>query len=207
MSLILGKSFNRNYNLRIPFMKGFYNIGIFFDKKSTFLLFSVDPDFSKSEEYERSIKINMFKNLEASKFCETFLKLHNYRKNTLDIQNQFEKIKDQYTHDISFVFNETITLAKIDLEDKRTVYDSLNIYGFSINSYIEEFLFLVTERHNVLKRLKKKIVRTSGLQISTKPALSILDEYHEESMTSGKFLMEDKIHRDEVTKLSDTEEE
>lgn len=206
MSLSLGKSFNRNYSLRIPFMEGFYNIGIYFDKKSTFLLFSVEPDFSEADNYERSMKINMFKNLEASSFCETFLKLHNYRKNTLDISNQFEQIKDEYTHDISFVFNETLTLAKIDLDENRTVYDSLNIYGFSINSYLDEFLFLITERHNVLKRLKKKVVRTSGLQIATKPALALLDEYHSESMTAGRFTMEDRIHRDEVIKLSNTEE-
>jgi len=206
MSLTLGKSFNRNYNLRVPFMKGFYNVGIYFDKKSTFLLFSVDPDFSESDEFKRSVKINMFKNLEASKFCETFLDLHNYRKNTLDISNQFEKVKDEYTHDISFVFNETITLSKVELEENRTVYDSLNIYGFSLNSYGDEFLFLITERHNILKRLKKKVVRTSGLQIATKPALSLLDEYHNERMTAGHLHMEDRIHRDDVIKLSDTEE-
>ena len=206
MSLTLGKSFNRTYNLRVPFMKGFYNIGIYFDKKSTFLLFSVDPDFSESDEFNRSVKINMFKNLEASKFCETFLDLHNYRKNTLDISNQFEKVKDEYTHDISFVFNETITLSKVELEENRTVYDSLNIYGFSLNSYGDEFLFLITERHNILKRLKKKVVRTSGLQIATKPALSLLDEYHDERMTAGHLHMEDRIHRDDVIKLSDTEE-
>ena len=84
MSLKLGKSFNRSYNIRIPILDGHYNIGIYFDKKSTFLLFRVDPDFSDSS-FKHNIKINMYKNLESSKFCETFIKLHNYRKNTLDI--------------------------------------------------------------------------------------------------------------------------
>ena len=84
MSLKLGKSFNRSYNLRVPILDGYYNIGLFFDKKSTFLLFRVDPDFSHGK-FERNVKINMFKNLEQSKFCETFIDLHNYRKNTLDI--------------------------------------------------------------------------------------------------------------------------
>jgi len=205
MSLKLGKSFNRSYNIRIPFMKGFYNIGLYFDKKSTFLLFRVDPDFSDAQEHERGIKINMFKNLESSKFCETFLDLHNYRKSTLDISNQFEKIKDEYTHDISFVLNETITLSKIELDENRTIYDSLNIYGFSLNSYNDEFLFLITERHNVLKRLKKKVVRTSGLQIATNPALSLLDEYHAER-SAGHLEIKDRVHRDEVIRLSDMEE-
>lgn len=203
MSLKLGKSFNRSYNVRIPIVDGFYNIGIFFDKKSTFLLFRVDPDFSDSS-FKHNIKINMFKNLESSKFCETFIKLHNYRKNTLDISNQFEKIKDEYTHDVSFVLNETIILSKLELLDK-DVFDTLNIYGFTLNSYIDEFIFIITERHNILKRLNKKIVRTSGLQISTTPALDILNEFHQESGMELQSGHETRGSSDKIIKLSDVE--
>jgi hypothetical protein len=177
MPLQLGKSFDRNYNIRMPFLSGFYNIGMFFSKKSTFLLFSVDQDFSTTEI--GGTKINMFKNLEGSKFCETFINLHNYRKETLDIQNQFKEIKPEFFQDISFLTNETITLAKIEIDD-RILYDTLNIYAFTMNAYINEFIFLITERHNIVKRLRKKVVRTSGLQISTTSALKMLDEYNEE---------------------------
>lgn len=200
MSLTLGKQFNRNYNVRIPFLDGFYNIGIFFDKRSTFLLFSVDADFSASS-FEKTVKVNMFKNLESSKFCETFLDLHNYRKNTLDISNQFEKIKPEYSGDLSFVFNETLTLAKVDLHDK-SVYDLLNIYAFTINSYLNEFVFILTERHNIVKRLGKKIVRTSGLQISTSPALTTLDDYHRESREQ-RISMEVRYPSDKIIKLDE----
>jgi hypothetical protein len=179
MSLKLGKSFNRNYTIQVPIMDGYYNIGIYFDKKSTFLLFKAEADF-KNTMFKHNIKINMFKNLESSKFCETFIDLHNFRKNTLDIVNQFKKIKDNYTHNISFVLNETIILSKIYLEDKN-VYDTLNIYGMTINGFNEEFIFIITERQNVLKRLGKKIVRTSGIQIATTPALNMLSDYHQES--------------------------
>jgi len=205
MSLKLGKSFNRNYSMRIPILDGHYNIGIYFDKKSTFLLFRVDPDFTNSS-FKHNVKINMFKNLESSKFCETFIKLHNFRKNTLDISNQFDKINDNYTHDISFILNETITLSKVHLYDKE-VYDTLNIYGFTMNSYIEEYTFIITERHNVLKRLGKKIVRTSGLQIATTPALEFLDEYHEESKISWKAGGEQTGHPDKVIKFAEAEQE
>ncbi len=111
MALKLGKSFNRNYSIQIPILDGYYNIGIYFDKKSTFLLFKVDPDFTTGS-FQHNVKINMFKNLEASKFCETFINLHNYRKTTLDILNQFKKIDDTYTHDISFILNETNSFLK-----------------------------------------------------------------------------------------------
>ena len=179
MALKLGKSFNRNYTIQIPIMNGYYNMGIYFDKKSTFLLFKIEPDFENTT-FKHNVKINMFKNLEASKFCETFIELHNFRKNTLDIVNQFKKIKDNYTHNISFILNETITLSKIHLEDKN-IYDTLNIYGLTMEGFNDEFVFIITERQNILKRLGKKIVRTSALQIATTPSLDMLEDYHQES--------------------------
>jgi len=202
MSLTLGKQFNRNYNIRIPFLDGFYNIGVYFDKRSTFLLFSVKPDFSNSS-FVKNIKVNMFKNLESSIFCETFIDLHNFRKSTLDISNQFERIKAEYSGDLSFIFNETLTLAKVELHDK-PVYDLLNIYGFTINSYLNEFIFILTERHNIVKRLGKKIVRTSGLQIATTPALSTLDDYHQESREE-RISLEIRHPDDKIIKLDDEE--
>ena len=44
----------------------------------------------------------------------------------------------------------------------------------------------------------------SGLQIATNPALDMLNDYHNERM-SGHLQIEDRIHRDEVIKLSDME--
>jgi len=185
MSLTLGKSFDRNYTIRIPFLNGHYNIGVFFNKKSTFLLFRVDPDFSNDSLVEHSPKINMFKNLESSKFCETFINLHNYRKSTLDIVNQFENIKSEYHNDISFILNESITLSKLEIND-RVFYDTLNLYGLTMNAHMREFIFLVAERQNIIRRLNKKIVRTTAVQISTTPSLSLLDDFHIESTTSGR---------------------
>jgi hypothetical protein len=183
-------------------LNGFYNVGIFFDKRSTFLLFKLDKDFGKDDDQHKNIKVNMFKNLEASKFCETFIDLHNFRKNTLDISNQFEKIKSEYTSDIIFIFNESIVLSKVEIDDK-SVFDCLNIYGFTIESYSEEFVFILTERHNIQKRLGKKIVRTSGVQIATTASLEMLDDYHGERETAGRVDYTDKINRDEVIKLSE----
>jgi hypothetical protein len=203
MALTLGKSFDRNYNLRIPFLDGYYDIGIYFNKKSTFLLFKVTPDFSTSDASKHGIKVNMFKNLESSKFCETCLMLHNYRKSSLDIINQFHNIKPEFYQDISFILNESITLAKIDVEDK-TFFDLLNIYGFTLNSYNKEFVFLLTERQNIISRLNKKIVRTSGIQISTTHAINLLDQLNVEKIQSEKIGTDVRvIAENEVTKLDE----
>lgn len=184
MSLKLGKLFDRNYVMRIPFLDGYYDIGTFFNKRSTNLLFSVESDFVGSNT-NHGIKINMFKNLRSSKFAETFLNLHNFRKSTLDIMNQFNDIKPEYSHEISFIFNESLKLSKVDIGGK-DLYDSLNLYGFTLNAYNNEFIFIIAERQNILKKLGKKMVRTTGIQISTSNALGLLNEFSTEAKTCGK---------------------
>lgn len=183
MALKLGKLFDRNYNMQVPFLDGHYNIGAFFNKRSTNLLFSVEPDFEDMPS-KYGVKINMFKNLRSSKFVETFLNLHNFKKTTLDIMNQFENVKDEYSHDISFILNETLKLSKVDI-DGRELYDTLNLYGFTMTSYNNEFIFIIAERQNILKKLGKKMVRTTAVQIATGNALNLLDEYNIESKESG----------------------
>jgi len=204
MSLTLGKTFNRSYSIRVPLLDGFYNIGVFADKKSTFLLFDVHPDF-KNSSFQHNFKINMFKNLESSKFCETFLELHNYRRDTLDISNQFKKVKDVYDHDLSYVLNETLIFSKVNLNDKE-IFDCLNIYGFTMCSYSEEFVFILTERHHISKRLEKKIVRTSGIQIATTPALNFLEEFHQECKTNWKSGHQISGDPDKIIVINDIEE-
>jgi hypothetical protein len=184
MSLTLGKVFNRNYNLRLPFLNGFYNVGIFYNKISSFVLFQVDSDFSNTDKYESSTKISMFKNLNSSKFCETFLNLHNYKKDTLDIINQFDSIKTEYSMDTNFIINETNSLSKIVYDD-RIFYDTLTIYGFTLTSFSSEFLFILAERQNVNLKLKKKIVRTTALQIATSRSLNELEEFYNNSKVNN----------------------
>jgi hypothetical protein len=191
MSLSLGKLFDRNYTMRIPFLDGYYNIGTFFNKRSTSLLFSVEPEFVNSNT-KHGIKINMFKNLKSSKFTETFLNLHNFRKNTLDIMNQFENIKDDYSYEIGFILNETLKLSKVEINGKY-LYDVLNLYGFTMTSYDSEFVFIIAERQNILKKLGKKMVRTTGIQISTSNALGLLDEFHKESRECGREGLQPKL--------------
>lgn len=206
MSLKLGKQFNRNYHMRLPFLSGFYNIGVYFNKKSVFLLFSVDSEFSYKDGIINN-KINMFKNLKSSKFCETFINLHNYRKSTLDIVNQFKDIKPEYSSEVSFILNETLSLNKITINE-RYIYDKLNIYGLTMNTHINEFIFIIVERHHIIKRFNKKLVRSAGIQISSSSALGMLDDYHIESKTSGKVGTEIRFGAsDKIIKLSEVDKE
>ena len=199
--LKLGRSFNRNYVIRLPFLDSFYDIGLFYNNKSSFLLFSVDPDFSQSKSKElHNIKVNMFKNIESSKFCETFLNLHNYRSKTLDIVNQFKEIKPEYSLDVNFLFNETVTMAKI-VVDTSTFYDNLNLFCFTLSPYSNEFLFLIAERQNIISKLQKKVVRSSAIQISTSSSLELIEEFYNESRESKILDVSKRIATDEIIKL------
>lgn len=201
MGLELGRTFDRSYNMRIPFTDGFFNLGVFFSKRSPFVLFRIDPDF-RSSKHESSVKISMFKSLDGSKFCETFINLHNFRKSTLDILNQFHSIKNQYSDDVNFIFNETVNLAKIDSDDK-VFYDILTLYGFTLTSFSNDFVFVIAERQNIIKKLSKKLVRTTGLQIATAAALNLLEEFYNESKTSGKEGLEFKTSAAGIIRLED----
>lgn len=173
MSLSLGKSFDRSYALRIPFLDSNYNLTTYFNKKSTFLLFDLDHEGNM----QKNVKIRMFKNLYSSKFCESFLKLHNFRKNTLDIQNQFEGIKEEYYSQVSFLFNETVILSKVTTDDGRELEDTLTFYGFFLNDYVNEYAFVLAERQNIQPKLKRKIVRTTGVQLATSDSLHFLEAF------------------------------
>jgi hypothetical protein len=57
-----------------------------------------------------------------------------------------------------------------------------------------------------VKRLGKKIVRTSGLQIATTPAIEMLEDYNVESK-KVRAGMEPRMPTDEIIKLSDVDKE
>lgn len=179
MGLTLGKILDRNYSIRLPFLNGKYNINIFFNKKSSFLLFGIEPDFRDDTNTNYGTKTNMFKNLQSSKFCETFLNLHNYRGKKLDIINQFESIKDEHSNNINFILNESINLSKFEFDNK-IFYDSLQIYGLTLVTHSSEFIFIIAERQNIIQKLNKKIVRTTAIQIGTNNSINILNEFHDE---------------------------
>ena len=122
--LTLGKSFNRCYNLRLPFLNGFYNIGVYFNNKSSFLLFSIDPDFQKSSGIEHSVKINMYKNLESSKFCETFL----IKKSSDNKKEIFIRIIEKLKYD--YKYNDLDNFIENYLKSESAIYTKKSFLAF-----------------------------------------------------------------------------
>ena len=86
-------------------------------------------------------------------------------------------------------------------ELSKNVFDVLMLYGFTISNYSNEFIFLLCERQNIIKKLGKKVVRTSGVQIATTPAISILNEFSEEAKIAGK--VKEKFPTDDTIKFNE----
>lgn len=177
--LTLGKALNRKYSIRLPFLDGYYNIDVFFHKNTNFLLFAIEPDFSESIKKQKGVKVKMFKNIESSLFCSVFLNTHRYINDNLDILNQFKNFKTLAKNEVDTVLNETITLSKTKIDREKYLIDLLNIMGFSLNYHKNEFIFLLAERQCVSKHLRKKIVRTSALQIATSQSFSYLNSFEQ----------------------------
>jgi hypothetical protein len=191
--LKLGKELNRCYNIRIPFLNYHYIISIFYNTSSNFLLFKVEnPNNEHFDEdnVTHGIKINMFKNLRASKFCSTFLNLHNYRNENLDIVCQYDSIQDFYHSEVTLISNENIILNKIKSDDGNKIFnDSLSIYSFTFPSYYNEFIFIIAERQHIVKKIKKKIVRSTALQIATTQSLNFLGQMNQIDDKQGSPLV------------------
>lgn len=198
MALTLGKQFDRNYNLRIPFLNSFYNIYIYFNKKSPLVLYNIDNDDKSS--MDKHVNIKMFKNLTGSTFCETFLNLHDYKKTNLDIVNQFHEVKSEFTSDVLFICNESINLSKIQVDD-RTLFDTITIYGFTVSSYLNEYCFIITERQHINQKLNKKIVRTTGIQFGSNESIEYIKEINNKIKEEGILGINKEDKSDKTIKL------
>ena len=130
-------------------------------------------------------------------FCETFLNLHSYRNQSLDIINQFKEIKPEYTNDVNFLFNESVTMSKI-VVDNSSFYDSLNLYCFTLSAYMNEYVFLIAERQNIISKLQKKVVRSSAIQIATSSSIDLIDEFNNELRDSKIKDVTKRVISDEV---------
>jgi len=167
MSLTLGKSFNRQYKLRLPFKDFFYDVGIFFHTDINFNLFDINAvlKYNSDQEFTGN-QINMYKNIEMSDFCKNCLDLHLVDNRPAKFNNILDEWKDD-----------------VYLETKEKIFINANnfmkIFIFKLKNYDnkkDDFLFLLVERKNFLKKYRSdKIITTlSGLQIATQPAIEYI---------------------------------
>ena len=166
--LELGNSLNREYRIRVPFMNGFCNLGIFMNPRKLLVLFSL-----KADVVDNYPKVQMNRNLQGSMFCEKCIELYSYQSKSLDIRNQFNGIKKKYDDRVSQVINETVVMSKVTLNDKE-LSNRLELFGFTIVGFDTEYLYLIAERQHINVEQEKKLVRTCGIEIASSEAIDYI---------------------------------
>lgn len=155
MALSLGRTFDRQIKMRVPYKNFFYDVGVFFTTKTNFSLFEIKPILKFGvDQVPNDVKIKMFKNVEMSNFCMNYLNLESNDLDDIHHPIHFESIKDKWVNTVICSSSEYIDLGKINY---------LKIYVFDILK--DDFKFIMTERCCDSKGIVIK--NLSGVQIYT----------------------------------------
>lgn len=194
--ITFGNKVNRRFSLYVPFVGSNTVVNVFFHKSNTFLGFTIDHDTMEMVK-EGRLSSNIYRDLKQSSFANTFLDIKDFSSKTLDIRNQFSNILPDHQDRIQYITNETIKLSKIKNPNnpKKFFESCLYIYVFSFLDYRDDFLYFLAERQHIDQSLGRKLVRTCGLQISTKQCAEDLGDMM-------KFYNEDEDNH-EYTKTND----
>jgi len=148
---------------------------VLFSKQNPGLRFSIDSDSNKINN--KNIDITMFRNLESSKFCQSFFSLETKEDEKFDYKNKFHGCNKQYEKNIFKYTQERIDLQMSTKAD-RPSNNYLLILGFKLFDLDDNLLFFFVQRRIFNSITKLNIIRTTGLQFSTKTGLIALDKYH-----------------------------
>ena len=157
------------------------------NKVNSPLQFQIDPncDLIKSGK----IEVATFRNLNKSKFCETFLNLDNRQDEKIDYQNKLLGMNRYYEKHIFHFLKEKYIFHLSEV--KKPTNNYLLIIGWKIYCYEEDYNFFFFERRCYNNITRNNILRTAGLQFATKKGLEALDNYYEHSINSIKKI--DKV--------------
>lgn len=139
--LKLGSVLTRSFSMRIPFCDNFCDVTIFSNKKSAMTLFKVEVE-NRGYSYPK-IKMNSI--VRGNKFCDRCINLHSYQAKKLDIVNQFNGIKPEYEDVVIQNINETIVFNRLVVNGNE-LSDKLEVYGFGIIGFEDEYSFIISER-------------------------------------------------------------
>lgn len=144
-----------------------------YDKKSSALHFQLDSNSSLLRD--RSVKIQMYRNLETCRFCQLFFDMETRSEDGFDYRGKFQGIKQLYArHLIQF------SREKYDFQVNDKGKPSQNymlILGWKLQDSDNDLLFYFVQRKCYNDATRTNIVRTAGLQLYTDRGLTFLDKY------------------------------
>ena len=144
-----------------------------YDKKSSGLQFQIDA--TNRLVKDRTIVVNMYRNLETCKFVKIFLDTDTVSSASKDYRFRFNGVKPLYQRHIIQFMRERYELHINDRN--RECQNYLMITGFKIDDADNDLLFYFIQRKCYNDTTRTDIIRTCGLQLSSKYGADILDKY------------------------------
>lgn len=180
----LNDKFNREYTLKLKFLNRDCELSVFFNKNNLYTAFSLDQATYEKNKKKSNSSIIFF-DLNKSLFAKTFLDLKNFSTNNIDIKNQYSSIYSQHRDIVSREFYENIVLDTTKVSWHNQLQDnSIKLNIFRLSLYESDFLFLLCERQLIDPVLGKKIIRTSGYQLSNDNAIKYINSISSKYNTS-----------------------
>ena len=180
----LNDKFNREYTLKLNFLNRDCELSVFFNKNNLYTAFSLDQATYEKNKKKSNSSIIFF-DLNKSLFAKTFLDLKNFNTNNIDIKNQYSSIYSQHRDIVGREFYENIVLDTTKVSWHNQLQDnSIKLNIFRLSLYESDFLFLLCERQLIDPVLGKKIIRTSGYQLSNDNAIKYINSISSKYNTS-----------------------
>jgi hypothetical protein len=170
-------------------------------KMTSAIQFCVNTNTNPLKNQE--VNFAVFRDLNNSTFCRTFLSYENLNNTTHDYQNKFLGVRRSYEKYVIPFFRE-----KVELHIQDSNKPSLNymiVFGWKLQDINDDLMFYLVQRKCFNNITKKHIIRTAGLQFATKSGLDVLSAYATNSDNSIKkvskipdFIMSDTADEEEI---------
>lgn len=159
---------------------------ILHNKRSPHIKFQL---YQNSEPLKKGIvTVSMHRNLDTCKFCKIFFNLETRISDNIDYQNKFNGINRMYDRELFQFMKE-----KLDFnipEHKKSSVNYLLLLGYKVHAHEDDLIYLFIQRRffNVITRMA--VLRTSGIQFSTKRGLEVMERYYNNYQDNVKISSE-----------------
>ena len=153
---------------------------ILFNKQSSALQFSINTNL---DTFKERVSINMYRNLDDCKFCQTFFQLQSIKDERYDYRFKFAGMNRMFERDIFRFSKEKLDLQLPDSHNK-TTNNYLLVLGWKLYDIEDDLIFFFVQRRCYNNISRMNILRTMGLQFATDRGVETLDRYSEKLSNS-----------------------
>jgi len=153
---------------------------ILFNKQSSALQFSINTNF---DTFKERVYINMYRNLDDCKFCQTFFQLQSIKDERYDYRFKFSGMNRMFERDIFRFSKEKLDLQLPDSHSKST-NNYLLVLGWKLYDIEDDLIFFFVQRRCYNNISRMNILRTMGLQFATDRGIETLERYNEKFSNS-----------------------